>query len=255
MSLFVDGSISGISDLLAHDVALLRVASSEGVDIPAKQDLATAELRIGIEEFLARRTGRPEGGAYPSRITIEQVVATAPLKHWHALQTLALVYDDISGNHVDSRYGAKHKDYSRRAGWAAQSLYRTGVGLVYSPIPRAGKPEVRVISGTLPAAAYCVQVAWRTQSGDGGALGKVLIEALTQDGTIGVRVSGAPDAVDGFDVYAGGSADSVTKQNSGIVAVGEEWVMPAGGLIDGEGPPAGQSPDFYLHNDRILQRG
>jgi len=255
MSLFVDGSISGISDLLAHDAALLRVASSEGVDIAAKQELATAELGIGIEEFLARRTGRPEGGPYPSRVTIEQVVATAPLKHWHALRTLALIYDDVSGNHVGSRYSSKQNDYSRRARWAEQSLYRTGVGLVYAPIRRADKPEVRVIPGPLPAATYCVQVVWRTQSGAGGAPSEVLIVTLTENGTIGVRASGAPDGAAGFDVYAGGSAESVTKQNSGMTAAGDEWVLPAGGLVDGEGPAAGQSPDFYLHNDRILQRG
>ena len=255
MALFTDGTIADVDDLLAYDSGILRVSSAEGVDLAAKLRLANEEVGVGLEEFLVRRVGRSSSPGSPSQLTLYNVVVTPPLKQWHALWTLALVYDDVGGNHVNSRYAVKYKECRQRALWASESLYRIGVGLVSAPIPRAGAPVVRPIAGSLPAATYEVQIAWRNASGERGTPSDPVIQPLNNDGLIGVRAGNPPTSVAGFDVYVGDSPGSASRQNVDVVAPDAEWIMSDAGLVEGAGLPAGQTPDFYLHNDRILQRG
>ncbi len=254
MPLFTDGPISGIEDLSAYDSSILDVAGAERVDLDRKLALAAAEIGIELQEFLVRRTGQVPGGRNAG-LTLRNVVVTPALKQWHTLLALTLVYADVAGNHIESRYPAKEKEYRRRARRAADSLYRIGVGITLNPVPRAGLPEVRGIPGTTPIATYYVRIAWRNAAGESGAPSETAVFTPGADGEIAVKSPAAPENITGWDVYVGLDAGNLKRQNSQPLAPAAEWVLPPTGPADGPAPGSGQEPAYFIRNDRVLLRG
>ncbi len=255
MPLFSDGSISSMDDLRAYDSAILDLTEAEGIPLAAKIELAAFEIGIELEEFLRKRAGGGASFSADPGGDVSQAVVTPALKQWHTLRTLALIYGDVHGNHFKGRYEQKWKDYQRRSRWAAETLYRTGVGLVYRPVARAEAPEVRVLAGIPPGATYHVRVAWRNSAGESGAASDRTITTVVTTGVIGVTALNPPPNAESFDVYVGASESEIRKQNSAPVAIDSEWVMPETELAEGDPPPSGQEPDWWLRNDRVLQRG
>ena len=255
MPLFSDGSISSMEDLRAYDSAILDLAEAEGIPLAPKIKLAATEIGIELEEFLRQRAGGGASFSADSGADVSQVVVTPALKQWHTLRTLALIYGDVHGNHFKGRYEQKWKEYQRRSRWTAEKLYQTGIGLVHRPVARAEAPEVRVLAGTTAEATYHVKVAWRNSAGENGAASDSTIASVVTAGVIGVKALNSPPSAESFDVYAGDSETDIRKQNGAPVAAGEEWVMPETGLVDGDPPPAGQEPDWWLRKDRVVQRG
>ncbi|MCP5112649.1 MAG: hypothetical protein GY953_17635, partial [bacterium] len=198
MPLFSDGNISSLDDLRAHDSAILEMAEAEEVSLTAKIEIGATEIGIELEEFLRKRAGG--GGSFTADpgAGVSQVVVTPALKQWHTLRTLALVYGDVHGSHFKGRYEEKWKDYQRRSRWAAETLYRTGIGLVHRPVARAEAPELRVLSGSTPPATYHVQVAWRASSGGNGAASDVVIAPVVATGVIGVKAVNPPPNAESF---------------------------------------------------------
>jgi hypothetical protein len=255
MPLFSDGKISDIDDLRAYDSALLDMAGAEGVDLGAKLSVATAELGVELEEFLRKRAGSDSGSLSQTNAELSHVVVTPALKQWHTLRALSLIYGDVRSRHLNSRYEGKWKEYKRSSQWAAEMLFRTGVGLVHVPMARAETPEVRVLSGTLPATTYLVKVAWRNRLGETGAASETVVKTLDDAGVLGVKAVDPPENAVSFDVYIGCSETQITSQNDSPVEPGQEWIMPETGLTSGADVPAGQDPDWWLRDDRILRRG
>lgn len=255
MPLFSDGDISSIDDLRAYDTAILDLAGSEGMQLTAKLAVAGAEIAIEIEEFLRKRSGGSSSFSDDAGAELSQVVVTTALKQWHTLRTLALIYGDVHGNHFNGRYEGKWKEYQRRSRWAAETLYRTGIGLVHRPVPRAEAPEVRVLPGAAPSATYHVMVAWKNNAGEHGAASEATITSVVTTGVIGVTAVHPPEVAQSFDVYVGDDPSEISKQNMNPVDIGAEWLMPETGLIAGEPAPSGQEPQWWLRNDRVLQRG
>jgi len=227
MSLFTDGNISGLEELRAYDTGILEVAGAEGVDLAAKLSLAATEIGIELEEFLRKRAGGGAGLVGQPYLGLENVVVTPALRQWHTLRTLAL----------------------------ADSLYRIGIGLVNSPLPKAETPEVETVPGTLAGATYYIKVAWRSAAGEAGAPSEAAVHTVETEGLPAVRAVGPPANAAGFDVYAGTSESGVTKQNTDPVEPTAQWVMPETGLVSGAEPGTGQEPGWFLRNDRVLQRG
>jgi hypothetical protein len=249
MALLTDGNISSLDDLRRYDSAVLAVADAEQIDLAGKIELATAELGIEIDEFLAWRLGEARGTG------LGNVVVTAPLKQWHTLRVLSHVYGDAQGNHVSGRYALKWAEYSRRAAWASATLYGMGVGICATPVPRAKKPQVRTVPGPAAPVAYHVRVAWRNSFGETGAASEAVIHVPEPSGLIAVLAVEAPAGAVGFDVYAGSGPEEISRQNDRAVPAGSEWFLPDTGLIVGAEPPEGQAPDWYIRNDRVLHRG
>lgn len=246
MALFTDGNASDVADLRAYDAAVTEVAAAEGVALQAKLELAMQEIGVELEEFLARTT---QGQA-----RLSQVVVTPALKQWHALRTLALVYGDIHNSHVNQRFERKWADYQMRARWAAETLFRIGLGLVSNPIPKAAAPVVRTLGGTLAPGTYVIKVAWVDGRGETGAASDPVVWTLGGEGALGVRVVDPPPAAAGFHVYAGSSERDLARQTEAPQELGTEWV--SGGDLGRRFPArAGQEPERYVRNDRILMRG
>ncbi len=255
MPLFTDGSISSIEDLQGYDASVLEAANAEQLDLTVKLALAQSEIAIELEEFIRRRSLQGPVELSQARTGLDQVVVTEPLRRWHSLLTLTLIYADVQSNHINSRYSGKWKEYRQRAIWAAEMLFRIGVGFVNDAVAKANPPEVRLRPGSLEPTTYHVQIAWRNHGGEAGAPSEEVIYRPEIPGVIGVRAPEAPANASGYDIYVGTDAMAPTKQNGAIVALSQEWVMPETGLISGAGLTAGQKPDWYLRNDRVLQRG
>lgn len=255
MALFTDGNVTGVDELRAYESDILDLASGAGMELSAKSQLASDEMGIEIEEFLRKRVGDDGSLHSVAGSSLSQVVVTPALERWHALRTLELIFSDLNGRIVGNRFEGKWKEYERRAKWAAETLYRSGVGLVSSPIPRAEPPEIRALPGSLAGVIYHVCVAWKDDRGESGAPSAVRVISVPETGVIGVRATEAPTNAVGFDVYAGETESMMVKQNEAPIGASEEWVMPETGLRDGAEPPTGQEPDLWLRNDRVLQRG
>ena len=221
----------------------------------AKLRVAWAEIGNELLEFLRKRAGGGESFSANAGLDLSGVVVTAAMKQWHTLRTLELIFQDVQSNQLNSRFETKWKEYQRRARWAEATLFNTGVGLVDEPIPRAEAPTLAVIAGATPGDSYLVQVAWTNSKGENGTPSFAASITVPTTGAIGVSTGGTPEGVTGFHVYAGGSSSAVTRQTSVPVAIGEQWVMPAEGLTAGAAPGEGQHPDWWLRNDRVLQRG
>jgi hypothetical protein len=58
-----------------------------------------------------------------------------------------------------------------------------------------------------------------------------------------------------WNVDAGTSIDSITRQNAIAIALDESWIMPSTGLVAGPAPGTGQEPNYYYELPRYLQRG
>ena len=255
MPLFSDGNISDIEDLRAYDSGILDVATAEEVELGAKLSVATAELAIELEEFLRKRAGGRSGFFSQADAGLSHVVVTPALKQWHTLRALTLIYGDVRSRHLNSRYEGKWKAYRQRSRWAADTLFRTGVGLANVPVPRAQAPEIRALPGTLAAVSYLVKVAWRNHLSETGAPSETAILTLDAPGVLGVKALDQPANAVSFDVYIGHSEAGIIKQNDSPVEPEQEWVLPDTGLVDGADLPTGQNPDRWLREDRVLQIG
>jgi len=184
MALFIDGGLCGLEELKAHEGSVLETASSEGIDLTAKLDLAQQELGIELRAFLCRN-GRSAGD-------ICRVVATPELRRWLALAALRLAYRDAYHNRLNDRYRGKLEEYQRLAKEARRQMFESGVGMVSDALSQAGPAVVTAVAGTSSAAEYSVRVTWINAGGQEGAPSAVVACNLPSGAVPVVSVSGAP---------------------------------------------------------------
>ena len=105
------------------------------------------------------------------------------------------------------------------------------------------------------ALTWFVKVSW---TGDLGveSLPSLASSFNTSEGSaLTVRAVGAPRTARGWNVYVGTSDDQVERQNTGLLALGSTWQMPAGAPAAGIRPGTGQVPDQYLRRSTVVFRG
>lgn len=254
MALFVDWPIVDLSDLKAYDAAIVEVAELEGVDLELKLRAAWEEIRTELEEFLARRMGREWWPGCPGGVGLEQLVVTPPLKQWFILRTLELVYADVAANRPGERYKWKLEEHRRRSKWASDNLFRIGLGFVSDPVRRATLPAVEArTGGRLEAGVYYVRLAWVNGSGQRGAPSLPVALAVPAGGAIFVQPRDVPVNVVGYDVFCGRAPEETMRQNR--TALPAERVFLVTDLVSGPAPGEGQVAEWFLRNDRVVQRG
>jgi hypothetical protein len=253
MALFTDGDISTLPDLQDQETGILDAASAEGVDLSTKMRLAQEEIGIEVMAFLLEN-----GQSVCSEAAIRQlthVAVTLPLKQWHTFHALALMYRDLYYNHYNDRYGEKWKEYQRLATASAKLLFETGVGIVYTPVERAGKPTLSWATGTMGANTYYVRVSWVSGAGSEGAPSETATLS-TEDGTnVMVTPPSVPSVAASWNVYAGTAIDRIMRQNETPLAPGAAWTMPGTGLLTSDIAGDGQDPDVYVTLRRTFRRG
>ena len=264
MALFTDVSISTLDQLAAQDTAVLDVASTEGIDAGAKAVLAQEELGVELTAMLSRSPFSlttpsawwPGSSLTPqSVVRLSNIAVTPPLRLWHTFRTLALIYRDAYNNQLNDRYLGKWNAYSDLAKWASGMLLQTGVGIVADPISIAASPQVDLLSGTLPASTYFVQIAWVNARGEEGMASPVASVSAPDQHFLRVAANNPPTNVVAWNVYAGTSVDAIMLQNVLPISAGQAWLIAPSGLVSGTIPGNGQDPNYFRQLPRYLQRG
>lgn len=245
MALLVDGPMSTIEDLRAQDSGVLEVSHGEGVDLTAKLEIARAQIEIEIESML-RRAGCG---------SIGQVVATAGLKRWHVLKTLAMTYRDAYFSQLNDRYRERWRAYDSEAHEEGERLMETGVGMATNPLPRPGPVTVELPQGVLAPGNYWVRVSWMSANGEESEASRGESVAVDVPHSLVVRPGSAPAAATGWNVYVGRGPGLETKQNAAPLELGSYWAYESGELDEGAKPGEGQKPDFHCARRRLLRRG
>jgi hypothetical protein len=250
MALFTDGNIATITDLRAYESSILDLASTEGIELSAKLTVAQRELGIEVASFLLRR------GVQPGSRQLNNVVVTEPMLHAHAIQTLAEVYRDAFSRQLNDRYQEKWKQYSELSRRALKQLLDIGIGITYSPIPKAECPVVTTVpGGVLPASTYCVTLAALGSYGVTGSQSDPVVIAALPGTRVQVQTGPLPPGASSWVIYAGPSETSLTRQNSEPLDSGSSWLEPVDGLIRDLAPLPVQSADRYVANRQELMRG
>jgi len=264
MALFTDGSISTLDQLAEQDSAVLDVASTEGIDAAVKLSLAQQELGVELMAAFSRcspsRTAPSvwwPGMPFTSQgiLQLSNTAVTAPLALWHTFHTLAMIYRDAYNTQLNDRYLGKWNAYKDLAKWAAGMLFQSGIGIVSTPLPAAQRPEIDVLSGTLPVATYFAQVTWLNAVSEEGVPSPIVSATAPDQNAIQVKSNNPPVNATNWNAYAGTSIDSITLQNANPIALGEPWIMPATGLVSGPAPGTGQEANYFYQLPRYLQRG
>jgi hypothetical protein len=177
------------------------------------------------------------------------------LKLWHTFQTLALFYRDAQARKVDDKYLPKWREYKELAKWAADLLFQTGVGLAMSPVPRAEQPVIAFAASTLPAMSLYVRTTWVGHDGAEGAGGKERAVHTVANQALQLTMGPAPAEAAGWHVYIGQSQGEALRQTVEALTPDAEWVMPAGGVVDGQELGNGQPAEMYRTAPKFLQRG
>jgi hypothetical protein len=257
MALFTDGPINEAIDFQNYENAILSVANTEQIDLGGKSALAQGEIASELELFLLRRFRQPDlvwSVTFRRTIGVGDVVVTDPLRRWHALKTLALVYRDAYNNQLNDRYKGKWTEYEQLAKGSAETYFQIGVGLVSGPIAKAALPTLSTTPGTGPAATYYVAVAWANSTGQFGAASEVAqLTTATGQQLVVAAVTPPPNAA-GWNAYVGASPETTSLQNSSVIALGSTWTLTAEPQA-GAFPSNGQQPTWFLVDQRLIERG
>lgn len=252
MALFQDGPISSLEDLRVYETSLLETASVEGVSLSNKLALAQQELSNEILRFLIQQL-EPAESVTPGRLA--QVVATDPLRRWHALRTLSVFFRDVHHNQLNDRYRAKWDAYESEARAAARLLWEVGVGLVRNPLPRPKAPELTLVPSEEEYPQLLLKATWAVGSSEeSSASDSVLFASVSQE-TPRLTVKDPPPRATGWHVYAGLAEGELSRQTVTALGLTDDWVMPSNIPIAGPSIPFGQAPDQYIRLQRLLFRG
>ncbi len=251
MALFTDSSICSTEDLRQYESSILDVASTEGIELGAKIQLAQREIGVTITGFLLAQDA---GRSYARELS--NIVVTDALAQWLSLQSLALTYRDVYNIQNNDRYLGKWKEYERLAAEASVRFFQVGVGITANPVGQSDLPECgSVAGGTLPVATYYVQTAWQGVGGGIGAPSESLPVTTNPGMLLTVRAVRPPTGAVGWFVYVGQSVDELRRQNASPLAIGDTWTLPVSGLGAGLDGVPGQVPDFYVIRTSEWRRG
>jgi hypothetical protein len=255
MALFTDGPINSTADLQNHDSVILDVATIEGIDLTAKMTLAQESIGDELLTFLLHNLARDRRSQRRRFIGLADVVVTGPLGRWHAIKSLALAYGDAYGHQLNERYQAKWQEFETQVQLSSQQYLNVGVGLVLDPVPKAAPPSISATAGNGNPARYYVVVSWVNESGHEGAPSDLTMIDTSAGATITFAMQNAPRTATGWYVYLGITPTGLMRQNTVSIPVGTSWQTTAPNLAQGDSPKKGQSPEWFLFNDRVLLRG
>ena len=253
MALFTDGPLSGLEDLTAQDTQLTNVANVEGIDVTQKMALAQEELSMELVTLLEGLQRTEQTFWLATRATIHNIAVTPPLRLWHTFRTLEMVYGDASIQ-LNDRYAIKRDQFAERANWAYEKLVLLGLGMVWSPVPRAAQPQVLTAQGGVPDGAYYVSMAWINSKNEEGA-SSIPTTIATASSTLLVQPVRQPDCAVGWNVYVGSDPGAMTLQNTAPIALNQAWVQQGTITAAGRLRGAGQSPNYMMPMPRLILRG
>lgn len=259
MALFTDAGIVMLDDLLQYETSLVQVASSHGINVDTKINIATNIIGDKLMLWLL-----DQGASDPQWLTrrslgLSTIVVTSTLKRWLCFDSLSRFFAEAYNVQLNTRFQGKWTEYKQQASEASDMVFMSGIGIVYNPLPKPALPLVSIQNGSAPAQAMFVQTAWTDQFGNEGALSPINGVILNGASTVAVGMAegaiSVPAAALGWNVYASSTETDLTRQNTAPLAIGATWQLPSSGLIDGSQPIGGQQPNFFLSLARKIRRG
>jgi hypothetical protein len=243
-----------MEDLTAQDTQLTTVANVEGIDVTQKLFLAQDELALELKTLLEGPRRAEQALWLAQQPGIGNAVVTPALKLWHTFRTLEMVYRDAYSNQLNDRYAAKRDQFQERANWAYEKVLLLGIGMVWSPVPRAAEPTVTGAPGSLADGTYYVTMAWTNSKGEEGEP-SVPTTITTAESTLLVQTGAPPACAAGWNVYAGVDPRALSLQNGSLLESAQTWLQPNTITAGGRAPGRGQSPNYMLPAPRMILRG
>jgi hypothetical protein len=255
MALFTDGPIQTSGELQNYDSGVLRMASTEGIDVTSKALLSQEEIATELLLFLQRNSISDPRFLVRKRIGVGDIVVTPPLKRWHAYKTLELVYRDAYNNQLNDRYRGKWAEYKLVASHAEETLFEAGVGIVHHPVPRASQPSLTPAPASVSGTQYYIQISWIGALAQEGAVSDLLQVTSNNGSVVIVRTASPSLEVNLWNVFAATDPSRMRLQNASPLPVDATWALPVTGLTDGRPPGDGQTPEWWLVQRHVLPRG
>jgi hypothetical protein len=254
MALFTDGPMSGMEDLTAQDTQLPNVANVERIDVTQKLLVAQEELAVELRALLNGTSRAEQAFWLRAQPKIANVVVTPELKLWHTFRTLELVYGDAFASQLNDRYAAKRDQFHQRASWAYDKLLLLGLGITWSPIARAGAPQVTASEGNVPDGTYYAAMTWTNSQGEEGTPSEAT-SITTAESTLLVQPITSPTGAAGWNVYVGTDPGALSRQNASPIAASQTWLQPDAVTTGGTAAGWGQSPNYFMAIPRMILRG
>jgi len=253
--LLTDGSPNTIDELRVYESAVAEVAHTEMIDLAVKLDLATEEVAQNVLDFLLDRTGADPHAAGRRGIGVSDVTVTRQLKRWHAVHALEIFYRDAFNNQLNDRYQEKFREYHRLSKNAREHTFHFGVGLALIPLPQAPPPVLSSVAGPIPQTTYYARASWTGANGQESAPSEMTTYSAPAGARPVAQMENPPIGATGCNVYLGLTSESVTLQNEVPVPIGQSFVLPGTGLIQGKTPGQGQAGDLFISGMWMLRRG
>jgi hypothetical protein len=131
----------------------------------------------------------------------------------------------------------------------------SGLGVVFDPLPQALAPNIATVQTADAGGTVYLAVAFVNQRGEEGLM-SVPVEANTQDQTAtAVSLAALADNAVGWNLYAGLSPDTLTRQNSQILDPVASTTVAPGRLIAGPQSRSGQEANLRYPIPRRILRG
>ncbi len=211
------------------------VTSTRTAYLPVGGAPATGQYSVsgGVYTFNSAQAGVAVQISYAST---EAIVDTDEEGNQYKFQ--ALGYNGIA--HVDvAKYQLGDSPHLSNHNFEVFGLLSNSVGALSPPSAPTLSDQA---GGTLSATTYYVVVTWVNSRGETLASAESNRAVSSNRQLIVTAPGSAPSDATGWNVYvsntAGGGSGAETKQNTGALALGVNWLMPATGLIAGVGIPS-----------------
>jgi hypothetical protein len=259
MALFTDASIVTLDDLVQFETSLVQVASSHGINVETKINLATAAISDTLLLWLVRAGASDPQFLNRRLLGLSTVVVTPVLQRWMCFESLSRFFGEAYNVQLNTRFQGKWTEYQAQASDASDLVFMSGLGIVYNPLPKPAMPLVSIQDGNAPALAMFIETTWADSHGNESAVSPVNGVILNGASTVVVAMAegalNVPHAAIGWNVYASTDEDDLTRQNGVPLSIGSTWELPSTGFVDGPEALGGQQPNYYIILPRISQRG
>jgi hypothetical protein len=259
MALFTDIAVITLDDLLPYEATLAEIASPHGINVETKIRLASSATEDKLMVWLLDAGVSDPQFVTRRQIGLSTVVVTPAMRRWLSFESLSRFYAEAYNIQLNPRFQGKWVEYQQESEKARDLVIRDGVGIVFHPLPAPSAPQVTVGAGILTAQSIFVQTAW--VDAEGAESGVSAVNGLLLNDASGITISMTetemqiPPTAAGWNVYLSSSQTGPALQNSGPLALGSSWNLPAGGVVMGMAPIGGQMPDFYIPVGNRIRRG
>ncbi len=254
MALLMDGSPNTVEMLKAVESSIADVAAIELIDVDIKMGLALEEISESLMVYLLQLGTQDPQYLTRRQLGVSTIVLTPPLRRWHALLSIALIYRDAYHNQLNERYLAKWKYFNGVAAEARRTLLQTGLGVVNGAIAKAPTPVTGLAIGQWSPGSYLVRIAWVDSAGRVGSASEATTVELVSGSAPTVTAPAPPAGISGWNVYVAAIGSTPTLQNTSPLGFATAWVAPVAGPAVGVAIGDGQSPDRYIADNQSFFR-